>query len=754
MATIKERLAFVISADASDAIRAFDKTAQSARTELGKATASVESFAQKFQNNLKRAVVPATLVFSGLGAALGMATKSAVTDAKAQQILADQLVRSAGATESAVAANEKFIQSLMIAAAVTDDELRPAQAALVRATGDIAKSQDLLRLSTDIAVATNKDLETVSLAVAKAYNGQLGALRRLGIPLDDATMKSKDFDRAYAKLQQTFGGAASRAADTAAGQMKRMSITIEETKEAIGAALLPVVESFARALQPIAQFAMNNASAFTALALIAGTLAGSIIAVNVAMSAYNTLASLTKAINSALNTSFSTLKVSMGLVAGALAVAGFLYTALKGKTNDYKQSTDQLTAALKLEAGAQRAAIGELINSDKAFRKLVEAADKAGVSTDELTSAIERGGFAYNEVKRKIEDLYYVQQSMTGGANQALIRTLEGMRKQVLRTAEGFALANNQIRATAANFRMAEQSTWAAMNEASKSTDQAARGIGGGVSKIRQAIDKLRDAFQTVRESARSALQSARDEFARFGRSVADSVMQGFSFATIHAERGGQSFLRALENQARKVADFTVLVNRLIAGGATEAVVQQVLGAGVDAGSQIASEILNTVGGISTANELVATTQTLANQVGQNAASSFRQAGVDTATALVQGIESVIKRYRIRLRSNGLTERQLRNLQRNFETEVAFRFTTGGFEIPALAEGGIVRSPTLALIGEAGPEAVVPLNRNNGIAGDTYVTINVQGGDPQAVVNALVRWSRQNGPLPSSIRVS
>ena len=31
--------------------------------------------------------------------------------------------------------------------------------------------------------------------------------------------------------------------------------------------------------------------------------------------------------------------------------------------------------------------------------------------------------------------------------------------------------------------------------------------------------------------------------------------------------------------------------------------------------------------------------------------------------------------------------------------------------VPALARGGIVSSPTLALIGEAGPEAVVPLHR-------------------------------------------
>jgi hypothetical protein len=47
-------------------------------------------------------------------------------------------------------------------------------------------------------------------------------------------------------------------------------------------------------------------------------------------------------------------------------------------------------------------------------------------------------------------------------------------------------------------------------------------------------------------------------------------------------------------------------------------------------------------------------------------------------------------------------------------------------EIPKLASGGIVNSPTLALIGEAGPEAVVPLSRMNG-AGGTTVHIHVAG---------------------------
>lgn len=65
--------------------------------------------------------------------------------------------------------------------------------------------------------------------------------------------------------------------------------------------------------------------------------------------------------------------------------------------------------------------------------------------------------------------------------------------------------------------------------------------------------------------------------------------------------------------------------------------------------------------------------------------------------------------------------------------------------IPRLAEGGIVTSPTLALIGEAGPEAVVPLDGNHSMGGATYITVNVQGVSGEEVVEAIQRETRQRG---------
>jgi TP901 family phage tail tape measure protein len=73
------------------------------------------------------------------------------------------------------------------------------------------------------------------------------------------------------------------------------------------------------------------------------------------------------------------------------------------------------------------------------------------------------------------------------------------------------------------------------------------------------------------------------------------------------------------------------------------------------------------------------------------------------------------------------------------------------------AKGGIVTRPTAALIGEAGPEAVIPLSKAGQMGGTTInLTINagvgtdaVQVGDE--IVGALTAWSRQNGALPLSV---
>jgi len=75
--------------------------------------------------------------------------------------------------------------------------------------------------------------------------------------------------------------------------------------------------------------------------------------------------------------------------------------------------------------------------------------------------------------------------------------------------------------------------------------------------------------------------------------------------------------------------------------------------------------------------------------------------------------------------------------------------TVGVPDIPLLAKGGIVTKPTLAVVGEAGPEAVVPLNRAGGMLAGTggSTTVNIYtNADPNSTKAALRLFNRRNGP--------
>ena len=217
---------------------------------LDKADRETKTFSNKLDNALQKGAA----AFLAVGAAAGVmaikigvdAVKAAVEDEKAQKSLAITLRNTTKATDQQVAAVEDYIDKTARATGVADDQLRPSLDRLVRSTQDVTKAQKLQTLALDIAAGTGKDLATVSEALGKAYDGNLGALKRIGVPLDENIVKTKDFDAAVVALTQTFAGQADAAAETFAGRLARIRIAIDEAKEQLGQALLPLLERFAR----------------------------------------------------------------------------------------------------------------------------------------------------------------------------------------------------------------------------------------------------------------------------------------------------------------------------------------------------------------------------------------------------------------------------------------------------------------------------------------------------------------------------
>lgn len=212
---------------------------------LDSGSKEVEGFGGKLEKFSKvaaaafAAAAAAAAAYAGKLAIEGV--KAAIEDEAAQQRLASALQNVTKATDAQIAAVEDQILKTSLATGVADDQLRPALQRLAVATGDVAKSQDLLSLALDISAATGRSVESVSGALAKAYEGNTSALSRLGVGISAAEAKSLGFEGTVKQLAATFEGAATTQANTFEGQIKRLQVSFDEAKETVGAALLPIL---------------------------------------------------------------------------------------------------------------------------------------------------------------------------------------------------------------------------------------------------------------------------------------------------------------------------------------------------------------------------------------------------------------------------------------------------------------------------------------------------------------------------------
>jgi hypothetical protein len=296
---------------------------------------------------------------------------------------------------------------------------------LLRGTHDVERAQVLMNTALDVSAATGKDLEAVTIAMSKSENGQLDALKKLGIPLGenskalkekaaltkevakytqdlagiqfdltngtiDATEAADKSQRINEKLAKTnselaevtaragdftldlstqFGGAAATAASSFEGQMKGLTIALDETKESIGAALLPALLGLLNILKPVADWAQENTRVFLIIIGVIGALATAVIAANVAMKIYEATLVLTKIATVALNAVTSANPYV--LVAGAVIALTAAMVYLEIKFQAMSRAFDIFGNSIMVVTGP----LGVLIGM---FRKLVDLKDSFG----------------------------------------------------------------------------------------------------------------------------------------------------------------------------------------------------------------------------------------------------------------------------------------------------------------------------------------------------------------------------------------
>jgi hypothetical protein len=206
------------------------------------------------------------------------AAKAFAADDKAARVLSRSLDNLG--LSFADPAVKTFIADLEKQFGILDDQLRPAFQRLLTTTGDVTKSQQLLRTALNLSAASGVDVVTVSGDLSKAYVGQTRALAKYGIGLTQAQLKAMSFEEVQTRINDLFGGQAENAVNTYAGSFDKLNVATANASETIGKGFIDaltilggggasglnnIIAKIDAASNAMASFARGTATAFKVL---------------------------------------------------------------------------------------------------------------------------------------------------------------------------------------------------------------------------------------------------------------------------------------------------------------------------------------------------------------------------------------------------------------------------------------------------------------------------------------------------------
>jgi hypothetical protein len=750
------------------AIREFDR----AKTGLDKFGASGKIFTQFGESLTKNLTIP----ILGVGAALGTFVKDAIEAEAATSRLRQILLTTGGATQKGVDALLKQASALEKVGVASRESIVTTQAQL--ATFDL-QADTISALTPAIldyvlaekgASATGDDFKSMTNGLAQALNGQFASLTRVGFVLDEDTKKKiangTESERAAALvevLNSTYKGFNEELAKTPEGRIILLGREFNQLKEDIGSVLLPVVLQVSDVIKnqviPEVEKLVDKFKALSPETIETGLKILGLIA------ALGPLLFIVGKVIGAVKTFIEVFKIlqivllanPVYLVAAGLALLVVALIHAFRTSDKFRQGIQKLSNAF---IGFAETGINFVISEMNRFidgmNIIIKVLKMFGVDVNEVGKiapvAFKRISLSSVEASNSMGALAAQTDTLSTDVSDQLVPSLGKMNK-------GLEKSSEELKK---------------VKEAAKNAAQV-------------VVDNLEESLR----KAESALEDIRGKFTNFKNAIGSTITGILNFGKA-AE--SENFLKGLADQAAQATVFADKVKQLVVLGLNERAIRQVLDAGFEAGSKIADNII--VGGatvVDQVNTLVDSIYNVAEQVGDFGAVAFYDAGVKQAEAMVDGIKVALERARGELKSivdslstgSGagdsvgagaeptpppkleskklLTPKQFEiasNLTKQFGTAAgsyqALAFALQNKSI-RMAKGGIVTGPTNALIGEAGPEAVIPLSGANSVGmGATYnIVVNAGIGTSgsqvgREIVDAIKKFEKTSGPVFAS----
>jgi hypothetical protein len=479
--------------------------------------------------SFKTMAIAGAAAFGAVSAFAFKAVQAAAEDEKSQALLAKQLQTTFGASDQLIASTERLIATQQLLTGESDTNLRAALGSLTRATGDYSKATGLLSLAQDIASQTGADLTAVSLSLGKASLGNFTALKKLGVPIDENVLKSKDFQKVLESLTATFGGASATAADTFSGRLKIIKGQFGEIVETIGAALLPYLDQFAKFLTEKVAPAVSRITTvigkdgliagFQQLIFESGGAGTSVVA------AFKTMAVAGAELVNVLYKAYYFAKATAEAPFAAGQAAKDAYKALTGTAINI----DNLKASFDNIAIPVNRFKTELMSADAAERFF----NKTGKVTEDVLGGAGGAGGVAKAVKTATEKLKIYTDALK--SSNSAQKSFTAAQKASVKAGQSLTAANQGVADAQAAFNQAVAGYGAdspQAKKAAKDLDQAQRGLeraGYNVEGSLFAIKDAEEALKKVRadpESTPQAIREAEIALAEAKLSSADAIDQ------------------------------------------------------------------------------------------------------------------------------------------------------------------------------------------------------------------------------------
>ena len=171
-------------------------------------------------------------------------TKSAMESEKAQ-VMWNQALKQAGVySEAASKHGIEYANSLQKLTTYTDEAILSVETMLTRFGVEGPMLDKLTKATLDLAAAKGMDLSSAADLVAKSVGSSTNALARYGITIEGDVGSTERMQQAVDNISRLFGGAAAANASTLEGKIKQLANQFDDFKEKLGASLLPILSKF------------------------------------------------------------------------------------------------------------------------------------------------------------------------------------------------------------------------------------------------------------------------------------------------------------------------------------------------------------------------------------------------------------------------------------------------------------------------------------------------------------------------------